>query len=519
MSTNDHEFDVVIVGSGSSGGTLAGRLSENDQRTVLVLEAGLVYESVDALPPVLRDPADVSGGMPGSTHNWDLFGEFADGFTAPVARGKVMGGSSSINAAYFIRGTPANFDEWSALGNTEWGYEQVLPFLRRSESDKDFPQDARHHGTSGPIPVHREAVDRSPRFTEAFTAAAASLGFPFEQDKNGAGSGGVGPVPTNNFDGLRVGTAVGYLIPALGRPNLTVQGGAHVTRLLIEAGRCRGVEAVVDGRPQRFYAGEVVLCAGALRTPQLLMVSGLGPAEQLRPLGIKVLVDLCGVGQNLMDHPKMSTTWTFDGGFPPMPGRNVMTSNLNWTATGSAQEGDLEILPFVATRAAMGLGSAADTVNLSPAVQVSVMQEDSRGEVRLISDDPFVAPRLTWNFFREESDRVRIREAMLTLRAIYGSASMRAIGARLLELDDEDLANDKAMDAWMRSHLNYAGHPSCTAKMGPESDPTTVVDQYGRVRGVEGLRICDQSAFPKLTSRGPAATAIMFGERMSAFFE
>lgn len=512
-------YNVLVVGSGSSGGTLAARLTEDPRRTVLLLEAGAIYQSVAALPHVLRDPADVSGGMPGSVHNWDLTGEFTDGFIAPVARGKGMGGSSSINAAYFMRGIPENFAEWAALGNTEWSYAKVLPFYRRMESEQDFPGDTEHHGTRGPIPVQREGKDRAPDFTSAFTAAALDLGFPLEEDKNGAGRGGVGPVPTNISQGLRVGSAVGYLIPNLGRPNLTVMGGVHVTRLLFDGMRCIGVEASVDGAVTQFHAEEVVLSAGALRTPQILMLSGIGPAQHLREHGIGVRVDSPGVGQNLMDHPKMSSTWTYDGGFPVMPGRNVMTSNLNWTSTGSSQVGDLEILPFVATRASMlGLGPELAAQNQDPAVQVSVMQEDSRGEVRLVSADPRGNPRLTWNFFREQSDRVRIREAMQVLYELYTSTPMRAIGARLLTLDKVDLTSHAAMDAWMVAHLNYAGHPSCTAKMGPETDPTAVADQYGKVRGVTSLRICDQSIFPKLTSRGPAATAIMLGERMSEFF-
>ncbi|WP_166459812.1 mycofactocin dehydrogenase MftG [Amycolatopsis pithecellobii] len=512
------EFDVIIVGSGSCGGALAARLTGDPDRRVLVLEAGAVYESVAALPQRVRDPADVSGGMPGSPHNWELTGEFADGFVAPVARGKVIGGSSSINAAYFIRGTKENFTEWAALGNDEWSYEKVLPFYKRSESEKDFPHDTEHHGTTGPIPVQREPIDRAPEFTRAFTDAAIGLGFPVEDDKNGPGSGGVGPVPTNISHGLRVSSAVGYLIPNLGRTNLTVKGGVQVTRVLFQGTRCIGVEASVEGRTQRFHARQTVLSAGALRTPQLLMLSGIGPARQLKEHGIEVLADVPGVGQNLMDHPKMSSPWTFSGTFPVLPGRNVMTSNLNWTAEGSGQAGDLEILPFVASRASMFRVDTDAVAMRVPAVQVSVMQEDSRGEVTLASADPLGNPRMKWNFFQQESDRVRIREGMKVLDELFHSAPMRAIGAKLLSLDKTDLASNAAMDAWMISHLNYAGHPSCTCKMGPDTDPMAVVDQYGTVRGVENLRICDQSVFPKLTSRGPAATAYLLGERMSAFF-
>ena len=180
-------YDVIVVGSGSCGGTMAARLSENPDRQVLVLEAGAIYDSLDALPPSVRDPGDISDALPGSAQNWELEGELREGVRRPVPRGKIMGGSSSINATYFVRGTPANFAEWADLGNDEWTYEKVLPSYIRSESDKDFPQDTTHHGTSGPIPVQREPNDRALDSMHAFTEAALSLGFPPEEDKNATG--------------------------------------------------------------------------------------------------------------------------------------------------------------------------------------------------------------------------------------------------------------------------------------------------------------------------------------------
>ena len=510
------EYDVIIVGSGSSGGALAARLTEDPGRKVLVLEAGSVYRTVEALPPSVLDPADISDAMPGGSQNWSLIGELRDGCMKPVPRGKVLGGSSSINATYFVRGTKENFAQWAAMGNDAWSYDKVLAAYKRSESEKDFPQDSEHHGTTGPIPVQREATDRAPEFTQAFTDASLGLGFPREDDKNASGAAGIGPVPMNTFARRRVGSAVGYLIPSMDRPNLNITGGAHVTRVLLEGDKCVGVEASVNGQTQQFHARQTVLSAGALRSPQILMLSGIGPARHLREHGIDVRVSLPGVGQNLMDHPKIYSPWTFSGEHPAMPGRGVLTSSVNWTAQGSGENGDLEILPFVASPSAM-FHQEGPGMNV-PIVQISVMQEHSRGEVTLTSANPLSNPGMKWNFFQEENDRVRFREGMRVLYELYDSAPMRAIGASLLTLGKDDLASDATMDAWMTTNLWGTGHPSCTCKMGPATDPMAVVDQHGLVRGVENLRICDQSVFPKLTSRGPSATAIMLGERMSEFF-
>jgi choline dehydrogenase len=534
------EYEVIIVGSGSSGGALAARLTEDGERSVLVLEAGPIYRSVDQLPAAVRDPADMSNALPGAANNWSLFGSLTDEIQVPVPRGKGLGGSSSINGAYFIRGLPANFEEWVELGNDEWAFEKVLPFYKRLESEKDFPEHDMH-GTSGPIPVRREPADRAPEFTEAFTQACLDLGYPHEPDKNAPGAGGVGPVPLNVDGGHRVGTAIAYLIPSMRRSNLKVLGDATVHRVLFDGTKCIGVEAHVGGGVKKFYAGEVVLSAGALRTPQLLMLSGIGPASHLREKGIEVRVDLAGVGQNLTDHPELSVPWNYRGRHRTMPGRGVMTSALHWTAEGSEQPSDLEILPFVATPAQMMHLSGtlrrpmatlkmmrdtstrfviaqARTVRL-PFIVIGLQQEDSRGTVTLASSNPDDPPVLNWNLFAEENDVRRFREAVKVTAQIFSSAHMTKIHAKLVGLDREQLARNEELDAWMRSHIFAVGHPSSTCRMGPASDPTAVVDQYGRVYGIENLRVCDQSVFPKIPSRGPNATAIMIGERMSEFFE
>jgi len=224
------EYDIIIVGSGSSGGALAGRLSTDPNFRVLVLEAGPVYRSQGEMPDELLIPVSAATAAPGNPHNWALPAEMRPGLSFPYPRGKCLGGSSSINGCYFIRGTREDFDGWAALGNDLWSYEQVLPFFKRSEADQDF--DGEYHGTDGPIPVRRESLDRSPVFTPAFTDACRALGFPDVPDKNAPVNDGVGPVPFNIHDGHRVGTALGYLIPAMTRPNFRIIGDAVAQRVV-----------------------------------------------------------------------------------------------------------------------------------------------------------------------------------------------------------------------------------------------------------------------------------------------
>lgn len=533
------EYDVVIVGAGSTGSVLAARLSEKSSRSVLLLEAGNVYSRVDEFPEAVLDPSNLSAAMPGNPSSWSIPGTLIPGVQVPIPRGKGMGGSSAINGAYFVRGTRANFDEWVKAGNDEWSYEKVLPYFKRSETDHDFGGEL--HGVDGPVHVRREPTDRAPEFTGAFTDACRELGFGEEADKNSGDTGGIGPVPLNIWDGRRQNTGLAYVLPALGRPNLRVVGNAAARRAVFEGARCVGVEADVAGERTVFRGREVVFAAGALRSPQLLMLSGIGPADHLRAHGIPVLADLQGVGQNLMDHPELSVQWDFSGSCKAVPGSGVVTSALNWTAEGSSQSDDLEILPFVATsgdvmrvltmarnpKQAMNALRKTSTKFVveqakslrRPFTVIGLQQEDSRGAVRLASGDPAQLPEVDWNLMAEESDRRRFREAIRTSAEIYSSGPMRSIGARLANLSSDDLVDDKAVDAWARSHIFAVGHPSCTCAMGSDPDHGAVVSQDGRVHGVEGLRVADTSIFPKIPSRGPNATAVMVGERLVEFFD
>lgn len=494
------EFDVIVVGAGSTGGALAGRLTALTDKRVLVLEAGPVYGRVEDMPEALLAPGRLlADGGRDNPHVWWYPARMSrDGDHGLFPRGRGLGGSSSVNGAYWIRGTREDFDGWAALGNDGWSFDEVLPFFVRGETDHDFM--ASYHGTTGPIPVRREPHDRSPVFTDAFVESAHDLGFVDEPDKNAPDSRpGVGPVPMNVDGGRRTGSALGYLLPAMSRPNLTVVGEVLVRRVVFDGSRATGVEAVVDGVPTVFRAGEIVLAAGTLRSPQLLMLSGIGPAAHLREHGIEVLADLPGVGQGMTDHPMVAAPWRGDIDLGERADRGLLMSAVHWQVGGSA----VEILPFARRHA---------TVPDSWDMRLVAFHADSRGSVGLASPDPGVAARLEWNLLSEPSDRAVLREAVRTTHALLSAAPLRAHAAQIVDLTARDLADDRRLDEWMLERIG-AGHPASTCRMGPDSDALSVVDHALRVRGTEGLRIADTSVFPTNTSRGPHATTVMIGER------
>ncbi|WP_280421849.1 mycofactocin dehydrogenase MftG [Nocardia carnea] len=520
-----------MVGAGSTGGALAARLSEDPSRSVLLLEGGPVYASASHMPSALLSPSSIAAGAPGHPNNWAYPAELLPGMRLPYPRGKGLGGSSSINGCYFIRGTRADFDSWAEQGNEAWAFDRVLPSFKRVETDHDFKSDA--HGNDGPVAIMREPLDRAPEFTSAFHSACKALGFDEEPDKNDPDAHrGVGPVPLNVADGLRAGTALAYLLPAAGRENLTILGDAPVLQIVTTGQRAVGVVATVDSTTRTFYADEIVLSAGALRTPHLLMVSGIGPADELRKHNIDVVQDLPGVGMNLTDHPMASAAWDSNIPFTKYSDRGVLTSVLHWADEGS----ELEILPFVTKNGDML--SASDVLErprqaLSAMKSTSikavtrqakslkhamlgivVLEEESRGRVSLASGNPGDLPVLQWNLLSSEADRVRFRAAVRMAYELFQSSELRLIGASINGLDAKTVKNDKAVDRWVAERIN-AGHPSCTCRMGPAGDPTAVVDQYLRVHGIEGLRVADTSAFPSIPTRGPNATAIMMGEHLA----
>ena len=526
------DWDVVVVGAGTSGCPLAARLADAGRR-VLLLEAGADHPRVEDFPAVLTDAARMGAAVPGAPQNWDLSGRLTEEVTAPVPRGRVVGGSSALNGGYFVRGTPADFDSWAADGNDLWSWERVLPAFRRLEADADHGGTPLH-GADGPVPVRRPAEGHP--LADAFGAAAEALGFPLEPDKNAGGPAGWGPIPFNVADGVRVNTAMAYLSPRRDLPGLAVRGGVRVRRVLVEGGRAVGV--ATDAGAVR--AGEVVLCAGAVGSAQLLLLSGIGPADELRAHGIDVVVDSPGVGRDFTDHPDLYLTWTPSRRLPMPRDLLPLHSALNTAATGSA-EADLEVLPWLkpfsrvmvdgaaagmrgvlrrpgaTLRALRGaslhrlLDSARRRDDLF--VGVALQQEDSRGRLTLAGPDPARRPRLDYRYLTEERDRRRMREVVRLAAELLRTPPLADLVAARTGLPDDVLADDRALDRWVRRHIATAVHLAGTARMGPDGDPGAVVDQRLRVRGVDGLRVVDTSVMPRVTSRGPAATAVMLGER------
>jgi predicted dehydrogenase (TIGR03970 family) len=498
-------YDVVVVGAGAAGAPLAARLSEDPARTVLLVEAGRDYPATDAYPAELLDAGLMAAAMPGHPGNWAYHANLTPDLPYAVARGKVLGGSTALNGAYFVRARRADFDRWVALGNPEWSYEKVLPCYRRLENDLTYGE-TELHGGAGPMPVCRRLAGPHP-VTEAFYQACDELGYPPEEDKNAQGEPGYGPLPMNAVDGIRINTGIAYVNPHRDRPNLTVRGCTTARRVMVDGARATGLEVETDGRAEVIGAGEVVLCAGAIGSPHLLALSGIGPEAELTAAGVRVVVDLPGVGKGFSDHPDLSFTWR--------PRRRLNADGR--TAFESALHvGHLEILPSVKPLAAV-LGTHSVTRRDDLFFSIAVQRAESRGTVTTVSGDPGVQPRIDYHYLETDADLRAMREVVRTTVAILRSRAFKPYFHALGGLPERVLDDDATLNDWIRAHLATAIHACGSCAMGPDGDKTAVVDQYGRVHGVRGLRVADTSILPTVPSRGPAATAVMIGERVAGF--
>lgn len=479
MTTAVSRSDVLIVGAGSAGSVVAERLSADPGCTVTVLEAGPALEDAGLLAQTANGlQLPIGAGSP-------LVQRYQTRLTdrpvrqQPIVRGATVGGSGAINGGYFCRGLPRDFDRIAMPG---WAWSDVLDSFRAIETDLDF--DGPAHGDSGPILVRR--THEMTGTTDRFIAAAERAGFDWVPDLNNSGPqpvSGIGAVPLNIVDGVRIGSGAGYLIPALGRPNLTLLAQTRAVRLRFAGDVAVGVDAIGPQGRLTVTADRIVLCAGAIQSAQLLMLSGIGEEKMLRTVGVPVIAPL-PVGNSFSDHPEwvLPTNWTV------APGRPVLEVVL------SAAD-DLEIRPYTGGFVAMtgdGTAGHADW----PHIGVALMQPHARGRMTVVSADAGVPPRIEHRYDSEPADVEALRRGSELARELAGTAT------------------DVGTPAWSTSQ-----HLCGTAPMGTGEDPRAVVDHRCRVYGTENLWVIDGSILPVITSRGPHATIVMLGHRAAEFVQ
>ncbi len=505
MPRRDQRWDVVIVGAGSAGATLATRLSEDPNRRVLLIEAGPHYSDIDQLPAELRNGRATELDPTTQDHNWVWEAKSNSRHPGPIILigGRVTGGGSAVNGQAFLRGLPEDFDSWVAHGAVGWAFDQVLPYFIKMETDHDFS--GPYHGASGPVPVRRFAKPEWLPLQSAFVGACNSAGFPLDGDLNSPDSTGAGPYPLNNMGGIRMSTALCYLGMAARRPNLKIVPQTTIERVIFD--RSRAVEVMGRGPLgyAHYRAEQVVLSAGAIGSPRLLILSGIGPEAEVRRLGRDVVANLPGVGSNLRDHPQVRTTWKAREEAVAGPDDYRFQVCVRYTSPGSTLRNDMKITASSYSRV------GDDAVDLIPALQLAT----GSGAIRFLTNRVEDAPLIECRFLEGEEDRRRLREAVRTAVELAHSAELRDLIVSPIAPTSLDLLSDDSLDSWLWRNVRSSMHMSATCSMGSDRDEFAVCDPQGRVRGVEGLRVVDASIMPDCIRANTNATTIMIAERIA----
>ena len=551
-------FDTIVIGAGSAGCVLANRLSAQSARSVLLIEAGR-----DTTPG--REPADVLDTFASSYYNkaymWPrLKAHWRTRETSPATafdQGRIMGGGSTVMGQIALRGTPDDYDDWVKLGAAGWSWREVLPYFRKLETDADFHGDL--HGDSGPIPIRRTPREQWPALSRAVEQFARDRQTLHIADMNGDFRDGLGSLPMSNTPARRGSTAMSYLDASVrGRNNLTIMTGATVTGFLFDGRRVTGVAARVDGVARDFHAAEVLLCAGAIHSPAFLLRAGMGPAAELRALGIGVVTDLPGVGRNLQNHPLLFIAAHLRrGARQPKTLRPHPISCLRYSSRlPAAPPSDMYIAAHSKTSWS-ALGAQIATLN------ATIFKPASRGRVTLVSAEASASPRIEFNFVGEELDLLRLMDGYRRIVALVSSDAVRALCTtvfpvrftdKIRQLNQHTRANalkaaviagaldavpaladrifgrltgrridlgalagdDEALADYVRHNVAGTFHVCGTCRMGGADDAGAVVDSSGRVRGIVGLRVVDASIMPAIPRGNTNIPTIMLAEKIAA---
>ncbi|MBO6838252.1 MAG: choline dehydrogenase [Alphaproteobacteria bacterium] len=529
--SGEQTFDYIIVGAGSAGCVLAARLTEDPQSKVLLIEAGGSDSSI-----FIQMPTALSIPMNMKKFNWffeSLPEPGLDNRRLHTPRGKVLGGSSSINGMVYVRGHACDFDEWEEHGATGWAYRDCLPYFRRAETWKD--PDGRdadaYRGGDGPLGTCNGNEMRNPLY-KAWIEAGKEAGYGFTEDYNGHRQEGFGRMHMTVKDGVRWSTANAYLKPARNRPNLSVVTGALTHKVLLDGKKAVGVRYEAGGKVVDVKASrEVILSAGSVGSPQLLQLSGIGPAEVLKAAGVEVVHDLPGVGGNLQDHLEVYFQFrstqpiTLNGKLDPFS-KFLIGARWFFFKSGLGATNHFESCAFIRSKA--GLKWPDIQYHFLPAamrydgnaafdghgfqVHVGPNKPKSRGHIRINSADPAAKPSILFNYMTEQDDIEAFRACIRLTREIMAQPAMDPYRGPEIQ-PGEDIDDDSAIDAWVRQNAESAYHPSCTCKIGGDDDPSSVLDTECRVRGIGNLRVVDSSIFPTIPNGNLNAPTIMVGEK------